>query len=99
MRCADVLPCCRGCLLTSSLIATLSLSATIPLTMLADVLVRSVHYPAAFYLGSVPIFAASVAVTLLAHWDNWDPAMEALRLAAGACCRRCRRTPLHDHRR
>ncbi|XP_043228403.1 solute carrier family 35 member F5-like [Amphibalanus amphitrite] len=82
-----------GCLLTSTLIATLSLSATIPLTMAADVVLRSVHYPASFYLGSVPIFAASVAVTLLAHWDNWDPALEGLRLAAGCCCR-CRRRPV-----
>ena len=82
----------RACLLTSSLIATLSLSATIPLTMAADVLLRSVRYPPSFYLGSVPIFAASLCVTLLAHWDNWDPAMQALRMVAGCCCRcRCRR--------
>ena len=56
--------------------------------MAADVLVRSVRYRPAFYLGSVPIFAASLAVTLLAHWDNWDPALEALRLLGRPCRRR-----------
>lgn len=34
--------CCRGCFLTSSLIATLALSLTIPLTMMADVLWKGV---------------------------------------------------------
>ncbi|XP_037085403.1 solute carrier family 35 member F5-like [Pollicipes pollicipes] len=81
-----------GCLLTSSLIATLSLSLTIPLTMLADVALRGVKYRLSFYLGSVPIFAASLCVTLLAHYDNWDPVMDWLRRLAALCCPGCCRT-------
>lgn len=84
-----------GCFYTSSLVATLAISLTIPLTMLADVLVKEVVYDRLFYLGAVPMFLAFFIVALLTHWDNWDPIRDALvaawRWGRGCCC--CRRTP------
>jgi len=62
-----------GCFLTSSLIATLAMSLNIPLTMLADVAVKHISYPVLFYVGSIPMFLSFFAVTLLAHWEEWDP--------------------------
>jgi len=85
-----------GCFYTSSLVATLAISLTIPLTMFADVLVRAVHYDLLFYVGSVPMFLSFFIVAVLTHWNNWDPIREALawssgRLVAGLrrCCRCC----------
>ena len=69
----------RGCFLTSSLIATLAMSLNIPLTMLADVAVKHVSYPILFYIGSVPMFLSFFAVTLLTHWEEWDPVGQLFR--------------------
>lgn len=49
------------------------MSLTIPLSMLADVFVKHISYPVLFYVGSVPMFLSFFAVTLLSHWDEWDP--------------------------
>merc|ERR1711874_368945 len=79
-----------GCFYTSSLIATLAISLTIPLTMLADVLIRKVSYDVLFYVGSVPMFVSFFLVSLLTHWNNWDPIMEGVgfvfRKIRGVCC-------------
>ncbi|XP_041374495.1 solute carrier family 35 member F5-like [Gigantopelta aegis] len=64
-----------GCFLTSSLIATLSLSLTIPMTMMADVLMKGVGYSWLFYLGSVPVFISFFAISFLTHYENWDPVL------------------------
>ncbi|XP_077293112.1 solute carrier family 35 member F5 isoform X1 [Arctopsyche grandis] len=64
-----------GCFLTSSLIATISISLTIPMSMLADVILKKVAYPALLYAGTLPMFIAFFGVTLLAHYENWDPAL------------------------
>lgn len=66
-----------GCFYTSSLVATLAISLTIPLTMFADVLVKDVQYDELFYVGSVPMFLSFFIVATLTHWDNWDPIAEA----------------------
>ncbi|PNF40267.1 Solute carrier family 35 member F5 [Cryptotermes secundus] len=68
-----------GCFLTSSLIATVAISLTIPMSMFADVMFKRVNYPSMFYIGSIPMFLAFFAVTLLAHYENWDPVMEGIR--------------------
>lgn len=68
-----------GCFLTSSLIATLAMSLNIPLTMLADVAVKHVSYPVLFYIGSVPMFLSFFSVTLLTHWEEWDPVGQLFR--------------------
>lgn len=79
-----------GCFLTSSLIATLAISLTIPLSMLADVLFKRVAYPCMFYIGTIPMIFAFFAVSLLAHYENWDPVLEALRWWYICICRRTR---------
>ncbi|KAK7502422.1 hypothetical protein BaRGS_00006375 [Batillaria attramentaria] len=77
-----------GCFLTSSLVATLALSLTIPLTMIADVLIKDVDYSLLFYLGSIPIFMAFFVVTFLTHWENWDPVFVGLKKLIHCICRR-----------
>jgi len=67
-----------GCFYTSSLIATLSISLTIPLTTFADVLVKKVAYDQLFYIGSIPMFVSFFLVAMVSHWDNWDPMLEGL---------------------
>ncbi|KAJ8936034.1 hypothetical protein NQ318_015440 [Aromia moschata] len=79
-----------GCFLTSSLMATVSMSLTIPMTMLADVLLKKVPYPILFYSGTVPMLVAFVAVTILSHYENWDPIFSVLRCAYISVCRRTR---------
>lgn len=64
-----------GCFLTSSLIATASLSLVTPLTMLADVIIRGDHYTWLFYVGSIPIFLAFFGISFLTHFDTWDPVL------------------------
>ncbi|XP_022246997.1 solute carrier family 35 member F5-like [Limulus polyphemus] len=78
-----------GCFLTSSLIATLSISLTIPLTVLFDMVLKKVKYPNLFFFGMMPMFLSFFAVTLLAHYDNWDPVTEYLhKLVSWICCRK-----------
>lgn len=77
-----------ACFLTSSLVATLAISLTIPLTMLADVAVRQVDCSLLFYLGSVPIFVSFFTVTFLTHWDNWDPVLLGIKKLIHCICRR-----------
>ncbi|XP_071103669.1 solute carrier family 35 member F5-like [Haliotis cracherodii] len=77
-----------GCFLTSSLIATLALSLTIPLTMMADVIMKGVQYSWMFYLGSVPVFVAFFAVSFLTHYENWDPVLIAVKKLIHCLCRR-----------
>jgi len=67
-----------GCFYTSSLIATLSISLTIPLTTFADVMVKRVAYDKLFYIGSIPMFVSFFLVAMVSHWNNWDPMLEGL---------------------
>ncbi|XP_067001270.1 solute carrier family 35 member F5 [Anabrus simplex] len=85
-----------GCFLTSSLIATIAISLTIPMSMLADVVFKRVHYPSIFYIGTVPMFLAFFAVTLLAHYENWDPVLEGIRRFYIFVFRKNRAIRLHD---
>jgi len=79
-----------GCFYTSSLIATLSISLTIPLTTFADVLVKKVEYDQLFYIGSIPMFVSFFLVAMVSHWNNWDPMMEVLvgfcKKIRACCC-------------
>ncbi|XP_039277857.1 LOW QUALITY PROTEIN: solute carrier family 35 member F5 [Nilaparvata lugens] len=79
-----------GCFLTSSLIATVAMSLTIPMSMLADVLFERVHYPGLFYLGSLPMVLSFITVTILAHYENHDPVLEGLRRLFSCWCSRGR---------
>ncbi|XP_077997239.1 solute carrier family 35 member F5-like [Glandiceps talaboti] len=68
-----------GCFLTSSLIATLSLSLTIPLSMLLDIVLNRVMFNWMFFLGTVPVFLSFFVVALLSHYDDWDPVLLGLK--------------------
>ncbi|XP_048576773.1 solute carrier family 35 member F5 isoform X2 [Nematostella vectensis] len=74
-----------GCFLTSSLAATLSLSLVIPLTMLVDVFMNRVKFSLLFLLGTLPVFASFFAVSLLTHYPDWDPVMDALKRTLALC--------------
>ena len=87
-----------GCFYTSSLIATLSISLTIPLTTIADVLVKKVSYDNLFYIGSVPMFVSFFIVAMVSHWNNWDPILECLVSAWRRMCKCCVKTR-EDRRR
>lgn len=76
-----------GCFLTSSLLATLSLSLTIPLTMFLDVWLKGVQYSILIYLGAIPMMLSFVGVTLLTHFDNWDPLMDGFKYISRKCSR------------
>lgn len=80
---------CRGCFLTSSLIASVAISLTVPMTMFADVVLKQVHYSVTLYLGALPVCLAFLAIILLAHWENSDPVSECLRRVCTRlfCCR------------
>lgn len=72
-----------GCLLTSSLIATVALSLTIPLSMLADMVLSTVAYSSLFYIGSIPVFVSFFFITILAHYENIDPLCDIVRKIFG----------------
>jgi solute carrier family 35 protein F5 len=74
-----------GCFLTSSLIATLAISLTIPLSMIADVLFKNISYSPLFYLGTAPMVISFFVVNMLAHYENWDPVMNVFSRIAKNC--------------
>ncbi|GFX99979.1 solute carrier family 35 member F5 [Trichonephila clavipes] len=74
-----------GCFLTSSLIATLSVSLTIPLTIFFDIFLKKVDYPLQFFLGTLPMFVSFFAVALLTHYENWDPVMLVVKKLVNFC--------------
>ncbi|XP_064646620.1 solute carrier family 35 member F5-like isoform X2 [Lineus longissimus] len=77
-----------GCFLTSSLMGTLSLSLTIPLTMIADTVMKNVSYTWMFYVGSGPVFISFFAVTVLSHYENWDPVLLGVKKLIHCVCRK-----------
>ncbi|XP_017296287.1 solute carrier family 35 member F5 isoform X2 [Kryptolebias marmoratus] len=68
-----------GCFLTSSLIGTLALSLTIPLSILADICLQKVRFSWLFFAGAVPVFLSFFIAALLCHYNNWDPVLVGLR--------------------
>ncbi|XP_072118237.1 solute carrier family 35 member F5-like isoform X2 [Mobula birostris] len=84
-----------GCFLTSSLIGTLALSLTIPLSMIADIYMRKMEFSWLLFAGSIPVFLSFFIATLLCHYNNWDPVMVGLRRIFAFICRKhwIQRTP------
>lgn len=82
----------RGCFLTSSLIATLAVSLVMPMSMVADVLLKKVEYPCIFYLGTIPMLLAFLTVSLLSYYDNWDPVMDLIKRIYIWICKKNRST-------
>uniref|UniRef100_A0A6N2KXA5 ER membrane protein complex subunit 7 beta-sandwich domain-containing protein n=1 Tax=Salix viminalis TaxID=40686 RepID=A0A6N2KXA5_SALVM len=54
---------------TTPLVATLGMSLTIPLAMLADMVIHGRHYSAIYILGSVQVFAG-FAIANLSNWSS-----------------------------
>ncbi|XP_075843880.1 solute carrier family 35 member F5 isoform X2 [Microtus pennsylvanicus] len=79
-----------GCFLTSSLIGTLALSLTIPLSIIADMCMRKVQFSWLFFAGAIPVFFSFFIVTLLCHYNNWDPVMVGVRRIFAFICRKHR---------
>ncbi|XP_069080785.1 solute carrier family 35 member F5 isoform X2 [Pleurodeles waltl] len=79
-----------GCFLTSSLIGTLALSLTIPLSILADMCLQKVQFSWVFFAGAIPVFLSFFIVTLLCHYNNWDPVMIGIRRIFAFICRKHR---------
>lgn len=79
-----------GCFLTSSLVGTLALSLTIPLSIIADICMQKVSFSWVFFAGALPVFVSFFIVTLLCHYNNWDPVMVAVRRIFAFVCRRHR---------
>lgn len=79
-----------GCFLTSSLIGTLALSLTIPLSIMADICMHKVRFSWLFFAGAVPVFFSFFITTLLCHYNNWDPVMVGLRRLYAFICRKHR---------
>ncbi len=68
-----------GCFYTSSLIATLSLSLTVPISILADILWKGRSYGPTFLAGAVPMFFSFFVVAMLTHYEDWDPVLDVLK--------------------
>uniref|UniRef100_A0A4W4GVT4 Solute carrier family 35 member F5 n=1 Tax=Electrophorus electricus TaxID=8005 RepID=A0A4W4GVT4_ELEEL len=79
-----------GCFLTSSLMGTLALSLTIPLSIITDICMKKVGFSWLFFAGAVPVFLSFFLAALLCHYNNWDPAMVALRRVFSFFCRKHR---------
>ncbi|XP_075704732.1 solute carrier family 35 member F5 isoform X3 [Rhinoderma darwinii] len=77
-----------GCFLTSSLVGTLALSLTIPLSIIADICMQKVSFSWVFFAGALPVFLSFFVVTLLCHYNNWDPVMVAVRRIFAFACRK-----------
>lgn len=59
-----------GCLLTTSLIGTLSLSLTIPLSVATDIIIRKVYFTWRFFAGAIPIFFSFIFVTFSSSYQD-----------------------------
>jgi len=75
-----LLPFFRGCFLTSSLIATVAITLTIPFSMILDVILRNKIYPLNFYLGSIPMFLSLIFIAFLMKYEDGDPIMKGLKV-------------------
>ena len=64
---------------SNSLVATLSISLTVPLSILADMLWKEKRYGPLFFAGAVPMFCSYFIVALLTHFEDWDPLLDVLR--------------------
>nr|AKN21651.1 slc35f-1 [Schmidtea mediterranea] len=62
-----------GCFLTSSLTATLSLGLSIPLSMIADFLIKKKVYNWKFYFGGIPILFSFLCIAYLSNSNDENP--------------------------
>ncbi len=54
-----------------------------------DVFLKGIAYPRLFFVGTIPLYLSFFAITLLSHYDNWDPiASMLMRLVRHSVLRR-----------
>ena len=80
-----------GCFYTSSLIATLAIGLTIPMSIIADMVWRKRSYEPVFMFGVVPMFFSFFVIAMLTHYDDWDPCLDFLISAKRTFCSGWRR--------
>ncbi|XP_066542546.1 solute carrier family 35 member F5-like isoform X3 [Hoplias malabaricus] len=86
-----------GCFLTSSLIGTLALSLTTPLSIMTDICMqKQANFSWLFFVGAVPVFLSFFLAALLSHYNNWDPAMVVVRRIFSFICRKHRNQRLSE---
>ena len=74
-----------GCFYTSSLIATLSIGLTIPLSIIADIVWKQKTYHAIFVVGAIPMFISFFIIALLTHYQDWDPLLDFCKYFGNRC--------------
>ena len=74
-----------GCFYTSSLIATLSIGLTIPLSIIADIVWKQKSYHAIFVVGAIPMFISFFIIALLTHYQDWDPLLDFCKFFGNQC--------------
>ena len=74
-----------GCFYTSSLIATLSIGLTIPLSIIADIVWKQKSYHAIFVVGAIPMFISFFIIAMLTHYQDWDPLMDFCKYFGNQC--------------
>ena len=82
-----------GCFYTSSLIATLAISLTIPMSIAADVFWKQKAYHPIFIIGAIPMFCSFFIIVLLTHYQDWDPLTEFVTKCFSKCRRRASTRP------
>ncbi|XP_044577080.1 solute carrier family 35 member F5 [Cotesia glomerata] len=85
-----------SCFLTSSLIGILSGSLLIPMSMIADVLLKRVQYPYIFYLSMIPMLLGFLTIFSLSCYENWDPIVAVLKPLHSWVLRKNKSIRFHD---
>uniref|UniRef100_A0A5S6Q8A9 Solute carrier family 35 member F5 n=1 Tax=Trichuris muris TaxID=70415 RepID=A0A5S6Q8A9_TRIMR len=88
----------RACFLTSTFLATLSLSLIIPMTLITDRLLWKTSFPVPLYLGTLPMLLSFFGATVLSVCESWDPILSGVTWTVGQvqrlCCYR-RKAPIN----
>ncbi|XP_051153976.1 solute carrier family 35 member F5 [Leptopilina boulardi] len=85
-----------SCFFTSSLIPTLALGLTVPMSMMLNVFLKKHTFSCIFYLGTIPMILAFIIISLLSYYDNWDPVLDLLKRLYIWICRRSRAIRIPD---
>lgn len=86
-----------GCFCTSSLVASMALSLTIPLSLLADIVMMRTAISYIFIIGSLTVLFSFLAISLIQYKNNWDPIKCLLRCAYSKIFRRTRFTRFSEY--
>lgn len=68
-----------GCLLTSSLLGTLSLSLITPLSLMYSIVVGETEFSILFFFGALLLVVAFIVIAIIDHSSGWDPLWVGLK--------------------